>query len=354
VIRRRPRGQRAYTLIELLVVISVISLLIGLVLPAVQQAREAARRAVCGANLRQVGLPLASYVDEHEILPPGRTSIYDPRYAGPNPPCTGKRIDKSALVRILPYLDQSALFNAVNQDLSIFALENTTLFAVHVATFACPSDPATLGLQNVPPGKLTPMAPDPPNGPWRIAPTSYAASVGSHDVLALPSAYSDCTVPGQVLGQSDGAFPDGRSIRLAEITDGLGPTLFFCERVVTTFDRTQVPGNHGWWLSANLDDAYFTAFYRPNAYRAVSSYGSAALVRSASSLHPGGLHALRGDGSVRFVKDSVSCWPTDPISGVPAGASRSSGGWWLDLPPAGVWQAVSTRAGGEVLWASGF
>jgi hypothetical protein len=55
-----------------------------------------------------------------------------------------------------------------------------------------------------------------------------------------------------------------------------------------------------------------------------------------------------GDGSVRFVTDAIQCWPFDPITGAPAGASLDPGGWWVDRPASGVWQALATRAGGEV------
>jgi hypothetical protein len=74
-----------------------------------------------------------------------------------------------------------------------------------------------------------------------------------------------------------------------------------------------------------------------------------AFTRSASSQHPGGLNALMGDDSVRFIKDTIQSWAFDPLTGQPAGALQTAGGWWTCVPPQGLWQALSTRAGGEAI-----
>ena len=120
--------------------ISVISMLIAFLLPAVQSRAEAARRAQCTSNLNQLGIALQSYHDAFGSLPPGRVKSYDPRYAGPNPPCTSRIIDKSIEVFALGFMDQTALYNAINQSLTIVGAENSTAHAVAVSAFACPSD----------------------------------------------------------------------------------------------------------------------------------------------------------------------------------------------------------------------
>jgi prepilin-type processing-associated H-X9-DG protein len=85
-------------------------------------------------------------------------------------------------------------------------------------------------------------------------------------------------------------------------------------------------------------------------FKKVSALAGFAQTAAASSLHPGGVNALMGDGAVRFIKETVQSWPFDPATGNPAGASLDpGGGWWERVPPAGVWQALATRGGGEVI-----
>jgi prepilin-type processing-associated H-X9-DG protein len=87
----------------------------------------------------------------------------------------------------------------------------------------------------------------------------------------------------------------------------------------------------------------------PNTYKRVAPAELTGLSNSASRMHPGGLNALFGDGSVHFIKENVNTWPLDPSTGKPVGTRQTQGGSWVNLPRAGVWQTISTRSGGETV-----
>lgn len=326
----------------------------ALLLPAVQSAREAARRAWCGSNLRQIGLALHGYHDSFGSLPPGRFLTYDPRFAGKNPPCTSPVVDKSPHLFLLPFLEQAGLFNAINQDLSIFGPENTTVHGVAVATFACPSDPGAGVARPLAAGAMLPFSPDPPGGRSMMAFTSYSACFGSFYVNAIPRIENGCQVAGPLRAQADGVISDVLPIGFASISDGLSHTLAFAEKSVADALRLgestpSLTALHGWYVSGNWGDTLMTTFYPPNAYDRVALGSPYALVAAGSSQHPGGLNALMADGSVRFIGDTIQTWPFEPTTGAPVGASLVPGGWWVNLPAPEVWQALATRAGGEAV-----
>jgi len=351
--RARRSRSPGFTLIELLVVISIIALLIGLLLPAVQSAREAARRAQCQNHLKQIGLALHSYHDVFGSLPPGRMMTYDRRYAGTNPPCTSRIVDKSFLVMLLPQLEQQALYNSINQDLTILGRENRTLHSTSVATFACPSDPASGPPRAADMKDMLDQGLASPGEGLQMSFTSYSACAGSFYVEAIPRPAARCLVPPQVLAQANGPFNDLSPIRFSSITDGLSATIFVSEKSVSTFRQLDVidpslAQRYGWFITGNFGDTIFTTFYPPNMIKKVSISAGLRQTFAASSLHPNGLNVLLGDGGVRFVRDTINSWPYDNDTGQPAGATRAAGGWWENAPRAGVWQALSTRSGGEL------
>jgi prepilin-type N-terminal cleavage/methylation domain-containing protein/prepilin-type processing-associated H-X9-DG protein len=344
----------AFTLVELVVVIAIIGVLVALLLPAVQAAREAARRAQCANNLKQIGIALQNYDGAFGSMPPGRILIYDPRFAGPNPPCTSPIVDKSFLVMVLPQLEQSALYNAINQDLTILGRENRTVHAVTVGVFACPSDPDAAAPHAADAGLMVGLGLAELGEPLPMAYTSYSGNFGSVFVHAIPRMDTGCKVPGMLLAQANGVFCDVTPIRLASVSDGLGNTLFVTEKSMSLLGHlgavdAGLPKRFGWYITGNWGDTLMTAFYPPNMPFKVAAAAGPMHAFAASSQHPGGVHGLFGDGSVRFIKETIDSWPYDSLTGQPADARQHDGGWWENLPRPGVWQALATRDGGEAV-----
>jgi prepilin-type N-terminal cleavage/methylation domain-containing protein/prepilin-type processing-associated H-X9-DG protein len=341
------RHRRAFTLIELLVVIAIIAVLIGLLLPAVQSAREAARRAQCVNNLKQIGLGLHNYVSTYDSLPPGEQQVWSSE--------KGRLIngDFSAHVRILGFMEQQPLANAANFSLPILndtygAAANQTVALTRITTFLCPSSPLPthngLGL-----AANTTLLNFPVPG------NNYFASMGS-------SLEFDATQTG---GPPNGLFYFGGKdtnvppVKFSAVTDGLSNTIAFGEWKVGTGNLNIVsipqdvvfpgPGSlqqntSDMVLSTNNMAAFLAWTQQCSAARTtargprtvtlgqywaiafpvltlgnvvmspnpkvpncsfLNSYFSAGMY-GLSSYHPGGCNVMYGDGSVRFIKDAIS------------------------------------------------
>ena len=355
-----PTRGRGFTLIELLVVLGVIALVVALVIPAVLAARESARRALCGNNLRQIGLGILHYEATFGCLTPGRFQAYDPRYAGSNPPCTSTLVDKSYQIFILPFVEHTSLYNAINQNLAIAGGENSTTHTAGVSLYSCPSDPLAGSPRDLRANALAHYGvADPPGGRHRMSFTSYTACTGSFETAALPRPANRCQPDSLARQQNNGCFHDLNPVTLASVSDGLSQTLFVLERAITplqgvdAFYPDESP-RHGWFITGNWGDTLATTFYPPNAYKTVSLAVPNAQFSAGGSLHPGGLNTLLGDGSVRFIRESVESWPYSSITGIPTGAGQSRDGPWTNLPAPGVWQALGTRSGGEATPIDGF
>ena len=196
VVRSQKRG---FTLIELLVVIAIIGILIALLLPAVQAARETARKMRCRNNLKQIGVALHNYVNTHRCFPPGY--LYKPH---PD----GNQAGFSWGALILPFLELENLHRQFDFNVPIFDDGNCQVRETHVSVFLCPSDPVSHY-------KFVEMG-DPPKERYAMA--DYVGNFGSPDLDFTPD-------------DSDGVFSRNSSTRFADVIDGLSNTFCIGERV---------------------------------------------------------------------------------------------------------------------------
>ena len=313
-------SRRGFTLIELLVVIAIMAILVALLLPAVQQAREAARRSACKNNLKQIGLALHNYHGTNSTFPPFLINR-----AG-NPSRIAD-VDKGAnwLVFLLPYVERKPLYDRWNFDIP--ANQNPGRSA-ELTVYKCPTDPFSTG-------NFCSYA----GGGW--ARGNYGMNVG-------PCSFG---VGGRSsLGGIGGA---NYVVRFRDVTDGTSNTVAVDE-LRAGLNEHDLRGS---WAMPGLSAgtaAMFNDASTPNSREpfsddmencAVSGLagssrgmgcfdGPTTSQMTARSMHPGGLQILMVDGSVRFVSDSINFKRTQ----VGCGA-----------PPRGIWQAIHTRGGGEVV-----
>jgi prepilin-type processing-associated H-X9-DG protein len=320
----------------MLVVMCIIAILVGLLLPAVQYARESARRIRCQNNLKQIGIAVANYISVYDRFPRARIAIQDIRFVNnPAIPCSGPT-DRSFLLTILPWMDQSPLYDSVNHMLWILGREQRTVLATSVDAFACPSDPGA-GIPKL--GRLDhhSSAFDLDSDRFaRVVGASYAANHGSVLIPGLESQAHGCRIP-PAAWAIDGCITDLPNVTLASVTDGTSNTLIVAEmtsQVLAGIKRFRNPYPYselyGFWVSGQFDDTVFSAEYRPNLYRFVNP-NTEAVSLAASSMHAGGLNCLMGDGSVRFVKDTIDSGENGPGTRI------------------GVWQKLASRNGSEVI-----
>jgi len=310
-------SRRGFTLIELLVVIAIIAVLIALLLPAVQQAREAARRTQCKNNLKQWGLAMHNYHDTYLVLPMGNGT-------------SGGGIRFSPQAATMPYFEQAAAYGRIDFSVSPSHANNAFVYNLTPPTFRCPSDddnlPANLGGRN-----------------------NYWVNVGTSVVNG------DVTGPNVGMPPQNGPFQTNKCISFGHISDGLSNTVMMSEKrlgdgsngVSTPETDHFAPGTYpndadeamqqcramdvtdlsfqsesnvgAPWLPQNNDGTYYMHILPPNDRSC--RFPPQRMAGTANSRHTGGVHSLLTDGSVRFVSQN------------------------LDIA---VWRGIGTRAKGEV------
>ena len=303
--RRRRLG---FTLIELLVVIAIIGVLIALLLPAVQMAREAARAAKCKNNLKQIGLALHNYHDIHASFPPGTVR----RIA--NPPGNWATSLLTWMPRILPHLDHKSVFDKIDWEQEPGSQgANADLIAIPMAGFRCPSDPGVGMREN-------------------FAPTNYVACVSTERSPWPSASWDDEGVIGKSVMHIDSTTPIHR------VKDGTSSTMMVSECLVNSpwvvglgnmpdyldclaGNWPNVEGNedgsgnfidigrgNSWFYGSHNQAWSYNTTLSPNdpqfanheCYR-FSDTG----VFGARSKHPGGVHVLLVDGATRFVNETI-------------------------------------------------
>lgn len=302
----RDRGlemRRGFTLIELLVVIAIIAVLVALLLPAVQQAREAARRTQCKNNLKQIGVALHNYHDSSRCLPPGYISLFD---------SSGNDLGSGWgwAAMLLPQMDQSPAYNQVNFNVGIEQPVNANLRVLRLPALLCPSDSAPLVWQA--------WQRDPSTGAQislicDLAPTNYIGMFGTSE----PS------------GDGDGVFFRNSRVGFQDIVDGTSQTIAVGERSFDLAEATWTGAVTGAVLIPNPNSSVGSGppEYAPAMILGHNGDGFTPGDRRSHasnfySRHVGGVQFLFADGHVAFLISSMNY---------------------------GVYRALATRAGGEVV-----
>jgi len=361
----RRRHVAGFTLVELLVVIAIIGVMVGLLLPAVQAAREAARRMSCGNNLKQLGLAIHNYHDTYNYFPPGR--------GGSNAGgdwTTGSWLSNqgalSSFAMMLPYVEQGPVWDQIQAGAKGVRMNGTadnaginpggpnplqpySLYETRVPGFVCPSDGASHTVES-------------PNG--RI---NYAMSYGDQ-IIGVVSASNPRGVFGNNsrIGFRDVVDGTSNTLAMSEITSYTGEPLsilggsYVIGHATATLSQTPVvckqatgvqglmvgtpPPSHNRvgtiWAAGHPLISGFNAILPPNSPSCMATHGEwNDGIFSADSYHPGGVQGLMCDGSVRFISETINTGNLAMQEASQNPAYKNS--------PYGVWGALGSKAGGE-------
>ncbi|MCA9005380.1 MAG: DUF1559 domain-containing protein [Planctomycetaceae bacterium] len=299
------RLRRAFTLIELLVVIAIIAILIALLLPAVQQAREAARRSTCKNNLKQLGLGMHNYNGTHSTYP------YGVRHAGDN---NALHERECWAQQLLPFIDQAPLYNKYSADTTknIWNVPKA-ISAVIIPVYMCPSDPSSPGFNYA-----------------DLFEGNYTGCAGSTPIKMNDTNPNNVKMNGILYLQS--------RTRIRDIVDGSSNTIMHSESIIRGSSGADWGSAGHYWGGGRWGGGLFTTLEPPNTtipdehntcksttwpLAPCTAVGSTTQIQNyARSNHIGGAHCLLADGAVRFISSNVD---------------------------RATFQALGTRASGEVL-----
>lgn len=374
---RSARNRIGFTLVELLVVIAIIGVLVGLLLPAVQAAREAARRMQCSNQLKQLGLGMHNYLSTYQAFPWLKGPMNYPGNRGTNP--RGNEQSINGFVGLLPFIEQGALYNLIAGPWAAIGGNPPSLpfgpprdfvyyppWQLRLATFICPSAPDGIGYSNNQAGFV---------GNNR----NYAMCLGD----TILNSHGQGLVSNSVTNLAPsfrGSFGYNRFVKIGEMTDGTSNTILLAEKANAVDSRNvkglaaaNVPGlninpsvclaraaggfylptlrarsaggvdiqdfrTHGTlWQTGLAPFVGFQTVLPPNSPSCMNeNWGDTWGLSSSSSYHTGGVQVCFGDGSVRFIGQSIDTGNV-ALPEVTGGPS-----------PYGVWGALGTRSGGEV------
>jgi prepilin-type N-terminal cleavage/methylation domain-containing protein len=325
--RRQVRlpGAGGFTLVELLAVIAIIGILVGLLLPAVQTARESARRSSCTNNVKQIALGIQNFHDAKGCLPSARTT----KGSFPGASLGGSN-RATWFLYLLPYIEAADVYDKITFTNTIIWNSPSSSWSIPVAL--CPSDPTA------------------PFVKTRGIYANYSGNVGA---MALDQIWSGAVC--------DGIFYQDSQMRMKNVSDGLSKTMVIAETLVSKTASSSAPDNRGRIWDGELGfGAVFNARTEPNSgsidvllYCATSSDGdwlqwtpctttsTTGRVAAARSRHVGGASVGMMDGSVGFVDNSVESWVP---GGVPTAWNTA-----LDFTKMGVWQKLACRFDGQAV-----
>lgn len=356
-----PYLNKGFTLVELLVVIAIIGILIGLLLPAVQAAREAARRMQCTNNMKQYMISVHNYHDATGVLPASKFNFHNFNVNQLGDAAWGGYVGQ--VVALLPYMEQAPRYDAISAHAQEVAsgswpFHGTEIYTSPISTILCPSDGAASQPsphQNMGRNSVCVSLGD---GMWHNARPDWGESAGSKvdgrgffapfgwrstafvtdglsNTVAISEMIGDANYSTKVKGgvYVTGSMHDGRAKPAACLTESRKAD-----------DPTQlVSGTDTWrallWTDGRSVNSAFTTILPPNSPSCIHSYPSIHNcswgVFSAQSNHAGGVNVGMGDGSVRFVSETIDC-------GSPNSYAVTTG-----KSPYGVWGAMGSPAGGE-------